>query len=88
MKDSSYPSHKVVIPYQQILELAPIAEEMAKQDYKQVNDDDLAFHLAMWPADSDGRSVLENSGRQIRVYEDADTKQRDPRREEPIETLS
>jgi len=83
---SQRPTHGVVIPYQELLAYAEVAKEMAKQDYQNGQRDDYGIHIPLWNADGDGKSVLENRGKQVRVYEDLDS-QRQSRREEPIETL-
>jgi len=86
---SQRPTHGVVIPYQELLAYAEVAKEMAKQDYQNGKRDDYGIHIPLWTIDEDddGKSVLENRGKQIRVYEDVDNRKREPRREEPIETL-
>jgi len=85
---SQRPTHGVVIPYQELLAYAEVAKEMAKQDYQNGQHDDYGVHIPLWTTaeDDDGKSILENRGKQVRVYEDLDS-QRERRREEPIEML-
>jgi len=81
---SRRPTHGVVIPYQTLLALVPVAEEMAKEDYNNGRDGDYGVHIPLWDADGDGKSVLENRGKQVRVYVDREQSEKEQHREDAI----
>jgi hypothetical protein len=63
------PTHGVVIPASEVLALAAIAQKNIRDAERDGESEVEAVHVPLWPSRKDGKTKVENTSREVRVYE-------------------